>query len=95
MLNLSLIVLQPVFPLCDYKVWIDTERGEEAKNHLCHMMELNLMEEEFRAHRTVDCRRAIFFARQREMDREQYKEKQEEERARKREKARRAKESYE
>jgi hypothetical protein len=31
MLNSSLIVLQPVFPLCDYKVWIDTERGEEAK----------------------------------------------------------------
>jgi hypothetical protein len=95
MLNLSLIVLQPVFPLCDYKVWIDTERGEEAKNHLCHMMELNLMEEEFRARRTVDCRRAIFFARQCETDREQYKEKREEERARKREKARCAKESYE
>jgi hypothetical protein len=31
MLNFSLIVLQPVFPLCDYKAWIDTERGEEAK----------------------------------------------------------------
>jgi hypothetical protein len=31
MLNLSLIILQLVFPLCDYKVWFDTERGEEAK----------------------------------------------------------------
>jgi hypothetical protein len=40
MLNLSLIVLQLVFPLCDYKVWIDTERGEEAKNHLRRMVEL-------------------------------------------------------
>jgi hypothetical protein len=79
-LNLSLIVLQLVFPLCDYKVWIDTERGEEAKNHLRHMVELNLMEEEFRARR---------------MDREEYKEKREEERARKCEKARRAKEAYE
>jgi hypothetical protein len=59
MLNLSLIVLQPVFPLCDYKVWIDTERGEEAKNHLRHMMELNLMEGEFRARRTTESRRAF------------------------------------
>jgi hypothetical protein len=80
MLNLSLIVLQLVFPLCDYKVWIDTERGEEAKNHLRRMVELNLMEEEFRARR---------------IDREEYKEKREEERARKCEKARRAKEAYE
>jgi hypothetical protein len=31
------------------KVWIDTKRGEEAKNHLCRMVKLNLMEEEFRA----------------------------------------------
>jgi hypothetical protein len=75
MLNLSLIVLQPVFPLCDYKVWIDTERGEEEKNHLRHMVELNLMEKEFRARRTAECRRAVFFARQCEIDREEYKEK--------------------
>jgi hypothetical protein len=95
MLNLSLIVLQPVFPLCDYKVWIDTERGEEAKNHLRRIVELNLMEEEFRARRTVECRHAIFFASQREMDREEYKEKREEERAQKHEKARRAKATYE
>jgi hypothetical protein len=90
MLNLSLIVLQPVFPLCDYKVWIDMERGEEAKNHLCRMVELNLMEEEFHARRTAERRRAIFFARQRKMDHEEYKEKREEERAQKHEKARRA-----
>jgi IS5 family transposase len=76
-------------------VWIDTERGEEAENHLCHIVELNLMEEEFHAHRTVERRRAIFFARQREMDREEYKDKREEERARKREKARCVKEAYE
>jgi hypothetical protein len=63
MLNLSLIVLQPVFPLCDYKVWIDMERGEEAKNHLRRMVELNLMEEEFRAHKTAERRRTVFFAR--------------------------------
>jgi hypothetical protein len=79
----------------DYKVWIDTERGEEAKNHLYCMVELNLMEEEFCARRTAERRCAIFFARQREMDREEYKEKREEERARKREKARRVKEAYE
>jgi hypothetical protein len=70
-----LIVLHLVFPLCDYKVWIDTKRGEEAKNHLCRMVELNLMEEEFRARRTAERRRVIFFARQREMDREEYNEK--------------------
>jgi hypothetical protein len=63
MLNLLLIILQPVFSLCDYKVWIDTERGEEAKNHLRRVVELNLMEEEFRARRTAECRHAIFFAR--------------------------------
>jgi hypothetical protein len=95
MLNLPLIILQPVFPLCDYNVWIDTERGEEAKNHLRRMVELNLMKEELHARRTVKRRRAIFFVRQREMDREEYKEKREEERAQKREKARRAKEAYE
>jgi hypothetical protein len=95
MLNLSLIVLQSVFPLCDYKVWIDTERGEEAKNHLRRMVELNLMEEEFHARMTTERRCAVFFARQREMDHEEYKEKREEERARKHDKARRAKEAYE
>jgi hypothetical protein len=68
-------------------VWIDTERGEEAKNNLYRMVELNLMEEEFCARRTAEHRRAVFFASQREMDREEYKEKREEERAQKREKA--------
>jgi hypothetical protein len=84
-----------VFPRCDYKVWIDTERGEEVKNHLRRMVEFNLMEEEFRTRRIAERRRAVFFTRQREMDREEYKDKREEERARKREKARRAKEAYE
>jgi hypothetical protein len=95
MLNLSLIVLQLVFPLCDYKVWIDTERGEEAKNHLRRMVELNLMEEEFCARRTTEHRRVVFFANQCEMDHEEYKEMREEERARKREKTRRVKAAYE
>jgi hypothetical protein len=75
MLNLSLIVFQLVFSLCDYKVWINTERGEQAKNHLRRMVELNLMEEEFRAHRTAERRHAPFLTRQREMDHEEYKEK--------------------
>jgi hypothetical protein len=76
-------------------VWIDTERGEEAKNHLRRMVELNLMGQKFRACRTAEHRRVVFFARRREMDHEEYKEKREEERAQKREKARRVKEAYE
>jgi hypothetical protein len=74
-LNLSLTALQHVPPLCDYKVWIDTERDAEAKCYLCSMVELNMMEEEFRAHRMEERRCAAFFARQREMNREEYKEK--------------------
>jgi hypothetical protein len=85
MLNLSLIVLQHVLPLGDYKVWIDTERGSEEKHYLHNMVELNMMEER-------KC--AAYFAIQREMDREEYKVKREEERARKHEKARRVKEAY-
>jgi hypothetical protein len=73
MLKLSLIVLQPVFPLCDYKVWIDMEKGEVAKRHLRRMVELNLIEEEFRARRIAEIRRAAYFAMKREMDREDYK----------------------
>jgi hypothetical protein len=77
MLNLSLIVLQPMHPLCDYKVWIDMERGEEAKHYLCNMVKLNMMEE-FRARRMEERRRASYFAMKREMGREEYKEKREE-----------------
>jgi hypothetical protein len=61
-LNLSLIVLQPVPPLCDYKVWIDTKRGAKAKHYLRSMVQLNIMEEEFHGRR-MECRRAAFFAR--------------------------------
>jgi hypothetical protein len=61
-LNLSLTVLQHVPPLCDYKVWIDTERDAEVKCYLCSMVELNMMEEEFRARRIEERRRAAFFA---------------------------------
>jgi hypothetical protein len=74
-------------------VWIDTERNAEAKHYLYSMV--NLMEEEFRARRMEERRRAAFFARQREMDCEEYKEKREQERACKREKAQHAKEAYE
>jgi hypothetical protein len=80
--------------LYDYKVWIDSDRGEKAKHHLRNMVQLNMMEEEFRARRLEECRHAAYFAMQREMDREEYKEKRDEEMARKHEKAQRAKEAY-
>jgi hypothetical protein len=68
-------------------LWIYTERDAEAKRYLRSIVELNMMEEEFHARRMEERRRASFFARQREMDREEYKEKQEQERAHKHEKA--------
>jgi hypothetical protein len=94
-LNLSLTVLQSVPPLCDYKVWIDTERGAKVKCYLCSMVELNMMEEEFCGRRMEERRRVTFFVRQREMDCEEHKEKQEQERKHKHEKARHVKEAYE
>jgi hypothetical protein len=94
MLNLSLIVLQPVPSLCDYKVWIGTERGAEVKRYLRNMVELNMMEEEFCARRMAECKRAAYFAMRSEMACEEYKEKREEERAQKHKKARCAKEVY-
>jgi hypothetical protein len=75
MLNLLLTVLQLVPPMCDYKVWIDIERDAEAKCYLRSMVELNMIEEEFRARRIEERRRAAFFSRQLEMDRGEYKEK--------------------
>jgi hypothetical protein len=80
--------------MCDYKVWIDTERGVEEKRYLRNMVELNIMEDGFYAHTMVERKRAGYFDMQREMAREEYKEKQEKERAQKREKARRAKKVY-
>jgi hypothetical protein len=62
MLNLLLIVLQLVPPLCDYKVWIDTERGEKVKHHLRNIVQLNMMEEEFHARRMEEHRRTAYFA---------------------------------
>jgi hypothetical protein len=59
------------------------------------MVEFNLMEEKFRARRMMERKHAVFFATQREMNCEEYKEMRKEEMARKREKARRAKEAYE
>jgi hypothetical protein len=94
MLNVSLLVLHPVPPLCDYKIWISTERGAKVKHFLCLMVELNTMEEEFRIHRMEERKLASYFAMQCEMKREHEKEKQGEERARKHEKACRVKEAY-
>jgi hypothetical protein len=94
MLNLTLIALQPIPPLCGYKVWIDTERGVEVKHYLCNMVELNIMEDEFCARRMKERKRTAYFAMQHEMERKEYEEKREEERVRKYEKARRAKEAY-
>jgi hypothetical protein len=37
--------LQSGLSLCDYKVWIDTKRGEEAISYLCLMARLDMMEE--------------------------------------------------
>jgi hypothetical protein len=71
--------------LCDYKVWIDTERGATTKRHLRNMVELNMM---------AECKCTTYFAMKHEVAYEEYKEKREEERASKREKARRIKEAY-
>jgi hypothetical protein len=89
-----LIILQPVPPLCDYKVWVDIEKGAEAISYLCLMAQLNMMEQEFRAQRMAQHKQAAYFAMRHEMDSEQDKEKREEERARKPEKAHHAKEAF-
>jgi hypothetical protein len=94
LLNLTLIILQPVPPLYDYKVWIDTERGAMAKHDLRNMVELNMMGEEFHGRRMAERKRAAYFAMKREMAHEEYNEKREEERAQKHEKARCVKEAY-
>jgi hypothetical protein len=49
-------------PLCDYKMWIDTERGEKAKHYLRNIMELNMMEEQFHARKMEERRRTAYFA---------------------------------
>jgi hypothetical protein len=74
--------------LCDYKVWINTKRGAVVKCHLCNVVELNMMEEEFRGYRMVERKHASYFTMKREMAHVEYKEKQEEEKAQKHEKAR-------
>jgi hypothetical protein len=92
---LSLTVLQPVPTLCDYKVLIHTRRDVEVKRYLRSMVELNMMEEEFLSRGMEERRCAAFFARQLEMDHDEYKEKREQEGAHKHEKVRCAKEAYE
>jgi hypothetical protein len=63
------------FSTSDYKVWIDIERGANMKCHLNNMVELNMMEEKFCAHRMAERKRVAYFAMQHEMDCEEYKEK--------------------
>jgi hypothetical protein len=46
-----------------------------VKRYLRSMVELNMMEEEFRARRMEERSHATFLARQHEMDHEEYKEK--------------------
>jgi hypothetical protein len=53
----------------------DTVRGPKATSYLCLMARLNIMEEEFRARRLEERRRAAYFVMRCEMDREQEKEK--------------------
>jgi hypothetical protein len=48
-----------------------------VKHYLHNMVELNMMEEEFRVRRMVEHKRAAYFAMQREMAHEEYKEKRE------------------
>jgi hypothetical protein len=93
-INEVFVILQPVPPLCDYKVWIDTVRGPDAIKYLYLMARLNMTQEEFCAHRMEERRRATYFVMRREMDHEEYKEKREEERSRKHEKAQHAKEAF-
>jgi hypothetical protein len=64
-----------IYSLCDYKVWIDTERGTEAISYLCSMAQLNMMEEEFCAHKIEEHMPAAAFSLHHEMEREQDKEK--------------------
>jgi hypothetical protein len=58
------------------------------------MAQLNMMEEEFHAHKMVERKHVVYFVICRKMDHEQDKEMREEERARKHEKACRAKEAF-
>jgi hypothetical protein len=59
-----------LFPLCNYKVWIDTIGGPKVISYLCLMARLNMMEEEFRARRMEKRKCTTYFAMRREMDRE-------------------------
>jgi hypothetical protein len=58
------------------------------------MAQLNMMEDEFHAHRMAEHKRATAFLIRREMEREQEKEKREEEWEQKHEKACRVKETF-
>jgi hypothetical protein len=75
MINALFIILQPVLPLCDYKVWIYIVRGLKAISYLYSMAQQNMMNEEFCACRMEERKHAAYFAMRREMDREEDKKK--------------------
>jgi hypothetical protein len=74
MINEVFVILQHIPLLCDYKVWIDTVRGPEVISYLYSMAQLNMMEEDFYAHRMEEHKHASYFA-MREEEREQKHEK--------------------
>jgi hypothetical protein len=67
-LNALFILSHHVLPLSDCKVWINTERGSNVISYLCSMSRLNMMEEEFCAHRMAERKRVAYFAIRRKMD---------------------------
>ena len=86
--------LQLVPPLCDYMVWIHTQRDADAIKYLRTEARSNIMYNEFRDRRMVEVRVDAYRQMHREVDCELEKEKREKERERKHEKARRTKATY-
>jgi hypothetical protein len=76
-------------------VWIDHERGEDAKAHLRRMIRLEMWEEEIREKRRAERERDEYFKAHHEAATEEYQRRCEEERERKREHACRAKAAFE
>jgi hypothetical protein len=95
MLSVNLFFLQKVPILCDYKVWIDHERGKDAKAHLRRMICLEMWEEEISEKRRAERERDEYFKARHEATTEEYQRRCEEERECKREHARHAKAAFE
>ena len=77
--------------MCDFKEWIDTEVGEDAKDFLRRENSLMKMEEEFRQRRMAEREKEEQMRLRREEQLRKQAEEREKERERKRERARRAK----